>query len=463
MYMLKSTTISIIFVGYYWIALRNKNFNSFNRFYLLFSTALSLILPILNLDLIQIENISSIDSLKLESSNNFTTSNYITYESTIYQYTLFIFLIISALLLIILLRNIVKIYTIKGKSEKSKIGNIDFIVTNLETAPFTFLNNLFWKDSIKLEEPYGQNIFKHEVTHIKQMHTIDILFFQILCAICWFNPIYWVTKKEIRTIHEFIADEVAFGTNNERDFIEAVLSNHYGKHFLSPTHTFFYSSIKRRIFMLNQNQKTKFSQLRRLFVLPITVCVVISFSIKTIETKATTLPKNYEKSTLEKSTPFGISDTIPKKGTNKVTVQKIEWKKVEGKKLDKATIQKLKANEIKWNKVEGKKIDMNALKKIEGKNIGRTELEGQKIERKTLNGVKIESVKVNGNEVWSEKNGTKIESVTENGKKIWSNKIEGKKIVRNEIEGKNYESNKQRFNDSRKSYEENFKLKAQTN
>jgi hypothetical protein len=103
------------------------------------------------------------------------------------------------------------------------------------------------------------------------------------------NPFNWIIQKELVTIHEFIADESAVGDSNVEAFAKMLLQTHYGNHFLNPIHQFFYSSIKRRLFMLNQNKKTKFSNLRRLFVLPITICVVLSFSIKTIEAKASAI------------------------------------------------------------------------------------------------------------------------------------------------------------------------------
>ena len=117
-------------------------------------------------------------------------------------------------------------------------------------------------------------------------------------------------QKELVTIHEFIADESAVGDSNVEAFAKMLLQTHYGNHFLNPIHQFFYSSIKRRLFMLNQNKKTKFSNLRRLFVLPITICVVLSFSIKTIEVKASAIIREkFEKTSIEIQSE---SDTIPK-------------------------------------------------------------------------------------------------------------------------------------------------------
>jgi archaellin len=197
----------------------------------------------------------------------------------------------------------------------------DFINTNDDNAPFSFLNNLFWKQSISLKDEGGQQIFKHEITHIQQKHTWDRIYCQIVASIFWMNPFNWIIQKELVTIHEFIADESAVGDSNVEAFAKMLLQTHYGNHFLNPTHQFFYSSIKRRLFMLNQNKKTKFSHLRRLFVLPITICVVLSFSIKTIEVKASAIIREKIEETSIKIQ--SASDTIPKPSatkSNKITV-----------------------------------------------------------------------------------------------------------------------------------------------
>jgi hypothetical protein len=164
--------------------------------------------------------------------------------------------------------------------------DVDFIYTDLEQAPFSFLNNLFWKESISLDSTYGKKIFKHEITHIRQKHTFDNLFCQLVNAIFWINPFNWLIQKEIRTIHEFIADKEAVGNNNVEDFVKLLLQAHYGNHFFDPTQPFYYSSIKRRLSMLTTTGQTTCSTLRKFLVLPVTLLVVGMLSVSTIESKA---------------------------------------------------------------------------------------------------------------------------------------------------------------------------------
>jgi hypothetical protein len=313
-YILKTILISSVFIAYYWIALRDKKFHYYNRFYLLTVSVMSLIIPLLKF------NWYSVEKPVLYSSNEIVqyilplTSNNINLEFNWVDYILCIAGIITISLLILLIINVLKIQLLKNKSEVTQMKGFDFINTDEDNAPFSFLNNLFWKQSISLQEEGGQKIFKHEITHIQQKHTWDRIYCQFVASIFWMNPFNWIIQKELTTIHEFIADELAVGDSNVEAFAKMLLQTHYGNHFLNPTHQFFYSSIKRRLLMLNQNKKTKFSHLRRLLVLPITICVVLSFSIKTIEVKASAIIR--EKFEKTSTVSQKESDTIPKSKTS---------------------------------------------------------------------------------------------------------------------------------------------------
>ena len=315
-YILKTILISGIFLAYYWIALRDKKFHFYNRFYLLTASIMSLVIPLLKFDWFIVEkpvlySSNEIVQFILPISN---VNESIQYDWV--DYSLVIAGIVAITLFSILLLNVIKIQLLKRKSDVTQMEGFDFINTNDDNAPFSFLNNLFWKQSISLQEEGGQQIFKHEITHIQQKHTWDRIYSQIITSIFWMNPFNWVIQKELVTIHEFIADESAVGDSNVEAFAKMLLQTHYGNHFLNPTHQFFYSSIKRRLFMLNQNKKTKFSHLRRLFVLPITICVVLSFSIKTIEVKASAIIREkIEKTSIKIQSK---SDTLPKSTATKV-------------------------------------------------------------------------------------------------------------------------------------------------
>jgi hypothetical protein len=279
-YIFKTILISGIFFGYYWIALRDKKFHYYNRFYLLTASIMSLAIPLLKLNWFTVKEPVLYSSneivqfiLPISNGNKTIQFNWV-------DYSLFIACIVAIALLSILILNVIQIQLIKRKCEVTKMDGFDFINTNEDNAPFSFFNNLFWKQSISLQDEGGQQIFKHEITHIQQKHTWDRIYCQFIASIFWMNPFNWIIQKELTTIHEFIADELAVGDSNVEAFAKMLLQTHYGNHFLNPTHHFFYSSIKRRLTMLTKSTNTKYSYLRRVMVLPILIATVCLVSIK---------------------------------------------------------------------------------------------------------------------------------------------------------------------------------------
>ncbi len=279
-YILKAILISGIFLAYYWMALRDKKFHYYNRFYLLTASVMSLLIPLLKLNWFTVEKPVLYSSneivqfiLPIPNANKSIELNWI-------DYFLALAVFVAITLLSILLLNVIKIQLLKRKYDVTKMDGFDFVNTNEDNAPFSFLNNLFWKQSISLQEEGGQQIFKHEITHIQQKHTWDRIYCQILTSIFWMNPFNWVIQKELVAIHEFIADEEAVGNSNVEAFAKMLLQTHYGNHFLNPIHQFFYSSIKRRLTMLTKSTNTKYSYLRRVMVLPVLIASVTLVSIK---------------------------------------------------------------------------------------------------------------------------------------------------------------------------------------
>ena len=388
-YILKTIFISSLFVTYYWLALRDKKFHYYNRFYLLSASVISLIAPLLNLNWFSVEEpVIIYRSSELMQFVLPTTTSHSGITLDWSDYVLVIASLITLTLLGFLLMHIIKIQLLKKKWEVTNMEGFDFINTNEENAPFSFLNNLFWKQSISLQEEGGQQIFKHEITHIQQKHTWDRIYCQIIASVFWMNPFNWIIQKELVAIHEFIADEEALGNSNVEAFAKMLLQTHYGNHFLSPTHSFFYSSIKRRLIMLTTTKNTKYSYLRRVMVLPIFIVTICLVSIKVnasekIENKLTII-KNHIEAYIGDTTQAYIGDTT-KPTIIKINTDTVDQKTkptyfVEGVKIAEQEIKSIPTDNIKSiNILKGEQ----AIKKYanDGKN-GVVEISLKELQRK---------------------------------------------------------------------------------
>ena len=313
-YVMKTILIAGIFVAYYWLALRNKKLHYYNRFYLLFSLLLSIVLPLVNFTWIKLEKPVSYGTGKILNFILTAGESSVRKVWNMSDWSLLFVIAVSSTMLLLLLISIMKIYRLKRNSVVTQMGDIDFIETEDENAPFSFLKNLFWKKSIPMEQGEGKKILKHELTHIHQKHTIDRLFCQLLCSLIWINPFYWIIQKELLTIHEFIADEEAIGNSDPESFAKMLLQTHYGNHFLQETQSFFYSSIKRRLIMLTTSKNTRYSYVRRLIALPLLVLTISIFSFR-VNAKEENKITNREKLSFLKteSSPIFLTGSESKK------------------------------------------------------------------------------------------------------------------------------------------------------
>ncbi|WP_164847885.1 M56 family metallopeptidase [Sandaracinomonas limnophila] len=284
---------------------------------------LSLLIPLFNLNLIATHQESDAEVLKamyLLSTIQVKAeqSNWISEHWQ--EVSFYLYGIISIAFLGYLSKQIYSIYQLKKSHVRTVFKNIELIETEIDAAPFSFLNTLFWKKSIDLASENGQIIFKHELTHIQQKHSFDRLFCQLTSAIFWINPFNWMIQKELEHIHEFIADQEAVGPNNTSSLAKMILEVQYGNQFLNPKHTFFYSSIKRRIIMLKTSKNTKFEHLRKMLAMPLFATLAIVFSLKIqAQEQAVNVKTDIKKD--QKQPKLAITNRIPEKWNHVNTIK----------------------------------------------------------------------------------------------------------------------------------------------
>jgi hypothetical protein len=278
MYLLKSVILSGIFFGYYTLFLKNTIYHAYNRFYLLASMALSLAIPFFKLSMFSVTEEQAAGAKQLLIYLTQLPASPVQEEHI--DWEIIVIAVISSLFVCYLVYSVLRIFRLKAMNSKTQMGEFTFIETDLDEAPFSFFSNLFWKKSISIEDECGRKILQHELSHIREKHSWDRLFSQLICSVFWMNPFNWIIQKELQNIHEFIADRDAVGTGEVDAFAKMLLKTYYGNHFLNPSHSFYYSSIKRRIIMLTTSNIPTYSYLRKVAVLPMLAFILALFSIQ---------------------------------------------------------------------------------------------------------------------------------------------------------------------------------------
>lgn len=284
-YILKAFIASGVMTCYYWLFLRNTKLHTFNRFYLLLTLAISLVIPFVSIKLPVNTDISTVFN-NLPSADANSAPAGITLTGILAALAL----LVSGALLITLVLKVLWIYRIKRNHTTVKMHGYDLIETQLQQAPFSFLNNLFWRKGLPAGNNETEKILQHELTHIKQKHTYDKLFSQVIACLFWMNPFYWIIKKELTVIHEFIADSNTIESGDVASFAHMLLQSHNEGRYLDPSNSFFQSPIKRRIAMLTKFDSPRFSFLRRTMVVPVIVCTLLGIACSKKSDKEQQLP-----------------------------------------------------------------------------------------------------------------------------------------------------------------------------
>jgi len=203
------------------------------------------------------------------------TSSWFNAERLVY----FFYVLVILFFLIRVFISLNKIRFIIKKNPAEQIDKIKFINTDEPGAPFSFFRWLFWNRKIELHSEKGEQIFRHELFHIQQKHTWDIIFMEFISTIFWINPFFHIIKKELKAIHEFLADEFAIKEDKNWQYAELLLMQvlNTSTHLVNP---FFHNQIKRRIAMITSSTKPSYQYLRKLMVFPIAAIIFLLFAFK---------------------------------------------------------------------------------------------------------------------------------------------------------------------------------------
>jgi len=277
-YITKSIIASGLLYAWYLVALRNRKFHVYNRVYLLSVTVVSLVLPLASFKCFDLKSPESVTFNTLISVLSFPPASH--RSVPLNTVVIICMAMISLLLLTVMVLKISWVYCVKRKNGHVRRGSIHFVETSHPKAPFSFLNNLFWREGMSTTDSSGRSIFLHEITHIRQRHTYDKLFMQAITCIGWMNPFYWLIQKELNVVHEFMADEAAVEEGDTAAFAMMLLQCHDHGRYLDPSHYFFQSPVLRRLNMVSSPRNSASNFVRKCLVLPLISLLLILFSFK---------------------------------------------------------------------------------------------------------------------------------------------------------------------------------------
>jgi len=287
-YIIKSILCSGLLLMLYHFFLEQEKMHRFNRFYLLFSIVISTAIPLLTIEM-------QTDILPEPPTNPIPFAQFseraplvqttdspelATQENKLNTHWPFVLYgLICIILLARLSRNFRAVMATKSNRKVVGFHSAQIILLPQDVVTYTFLNNIFVSESAFSKNEIEDEVLTHELAHVRQKHTLDVLFIELLRALFWINPLWSFYKKAIQLNHEFLADEAVLNTfPNVKNYQLLLLDKTIHLRQIDLTSSFTFSITKKRLAMMTKSTSRTRRILKKAAVAVFSLGLAFTFS-----------------------------------------------------------------------------------------------------------------------------------------------------------------------------------------
>ena len=288
-FLLAFTAIAGLLFGYYLLFLRKEQQFQLNRFFLLAILPLSFFLPGIEWEVYQAKEIAPVWETTLQSiditAGRVEEAWVFPFEEVITAIYLGVVIILSFLLMY-------RLYTInqliRRSTRQERRKGFTLIHTQDRHSISSFGSYIFWNTGLHFDEAEQKSILQHELCHVRQYHSLDVLFMEVWKILFWFHPLVYLIHRELKIVHEYQADRAASQQGDQHSYIQLLLSQTLGQK-LQLSHSFFQHRPKNRIMMILRKSNSRFSSLKYLLLIPFCLLIFLACTININKPQAFTV------------------------------------------------------------------------------------------------------------------------------------------------------------------------------
>jgi beta-lactamase regulating signal transducer with metallopeptidase domain len=327
-YLIKVVAAHGIFFLFYYLLLHNKHQYKLNRSYLLITILLAFVVPFIEIPVgtealknvvNDNQSLSDIDFLAFESDmSQEIESNESGTSSIVLSVARWLYLLLAGFLVIRSIFHLIILQKLKKQSVYVEKQWFKLFKT-AQHHPFSFLSNIFIPKTIFGTDSFDQ-ILEHECEHVRQRHSIDRLLIDFMAALLWFNPFMYLYRRALIEIHEYQADDAVIARFSDPiRYQEILFSQLKTAPYSGLVSHFNFSTIKKRIVMINKTKNTK-SGWAYILAIPVTFLVILAFSSKVPANVENAEFIQKEQMLFDERQTSDIPSILPLKETNKMRV-----------------------------------------------------------------------------------------------------------------------------------------------
>ena len=279
-YIIQVLLFQTVFLAVYDLILKKETFFQWNRAYLLLTSVLAYIIPLIKFTSVT-ESLPQEYRIMLPEVV-LSPETYIEKQVessaaifTGFQWLLIIGGIIAALVFVY---KIFQLTRLIQTHQKQKNKDYDLVLLPEQYSSFSFFHYIFLGNNLSGKE----QIIAHELVHVKQKHSIDLLFFELQKILLWFNPYSYLYQKRIAELHEFIADAKTVTKKEKSTFYQSLLAETFKVDKLAFVNAYNKQSIiKKRIIMFSKSKSKEILKLKYLWIIPVLIGMMVYSSCET--------------------------------------------------------------------------------------------------------------------------------------------------------------------------------------
>lgn len=285
--------ISLAFMAMiYVLFLRKETFFRLNRLFLLGTVLFSVVLPFLKFRVyepraVMLSEITVTPYRNvLEAITVYGNDLSATVEQAVLSVSLIGWIYLTGVVFFLgrFLFRLVQIALLIQKNEVRKYDRLRLVFLENPNSPFSFLNYVFVSRLLQNSEGYDR-MMAHELEHVKQGHSLDVIILEVLTTFQWFNPFMWMLRRAIRENHEFLADQAVLRSGIDRGYYKKLLLSQFAGGQLVLTNNFNYSLIKNRIKMMSKIKSSKLANVKITLGVLTALALIIVFACEQKETE----------------------------------------------------------------------------------------------------------------------------------------------------------------------------------
>lgn len=290
--------LSILYLGYVGL-LRGLTFYSLNRAYFLIGGLFAFIYPFLDLKSLFVKRGLDMGAVG-EQISFYMAEQDVQERLTVGGLLEMVFILGAVVLLLKFLFQLLSLLRIHLHSTADRWKTYFFRNVFIPIVPFSFLNKIYVNKEQHVDAEL-KDIFKHEDIHVKGLHSLDILLFEIILVCCWYNPFVWLMRRAIRQNLEFLTDQRVLNKGIDKQTYQYSLLNVSKKGAsIGLSNQFNFKLLKRRIMMMNKKRSSKIELSKYAFLLPVFLLTGAAFTVSKAEGNIEGLVEKANETTLLK-------------------------------------------------------------------------------------------------------------------------------------------------------------------